>query len=494
MSAGVQAWVRAREPKRGNSSFHVNRTKVPVTDSPSDQIAFLQRTVGNREVERLLKSGGIQGKLKIGQSDDAYEQEANRVSEQVMRMPETQASPARTWNREPAKFPAGQLGSEQESLPTAQVQGSDGKQIAAPGVDEVLRTPGQPLDPATRFFMERRFGHDFSPIRIHTDKPAAEASAALGAEAFTVGHHIAFAQAHFLPGTADGKRLVAHELAHTIQQSGATSPHIALKPNKEPVAPAPGSLKFAGVLLGINRSKKEVRVKREVGGTQGYDDRLQAIAVARLANAEPSVVVLGTDKKWHALETTAEFQVGRVSANDPKAAETALGGNVPFVEVHGLPSLAGISPSRQKVDELKKKLSNLDDLEKQWKTDPEFRKAVRGANPPFLKALEDERTQVTQNLSKTNQTHAALILGVPETEIQFNVHSSGRTAGKINITGQPGMGSAGGLHGPRHGEFKPGVASSFEIDLRSSTIPPERSLRCSMRSRTSKTTSSPKRG
>jgi Domain of unknown function (DUF4157) len=154
-------------------------------------------------------------------------------------------------------------------LPTTQVQGSDGKQIAAPLVDEVLRTPGQPLEPATRRFMERRFGQDFRQIRIHTDKPAAEASAVLGAEAFTVGHHIAFAQARFLPGTAHGRRLVAHELAHTIQQSGATSPHIALKPNKEPVTPAPGSLKFAGLLLGTNRSKKEVRVVRPLSDATG---------------------------------------------------------------------------------------------------------------------------------------------------------------------------------------------------------------------------------
>jgi hypothetical protein len=384
-------------------------------------------------------------------------------------------------------------GSERECLPRTRLHGSDGRQIAAPLVDEVLRAPGQP-EPATRHFMERRFGHDFSEMRIDTDTPAAKASTALGAEAFTVGHHIAFARARFLPGTAQDRRLVAHELTHTIQQSAATSPHIALKPDKERGAPAPGSLKFAGVRLGTNRSKKEVRVKQEVGGTQGYDDRLQAISVARMANAEPAAVVLGTDKKWHALETTAEFQVGRVSANDPKATESAVSGNVPFVEVHGLPSLAGIGQWRQKVDELKAKLTRLDELEKEWRSNPEFRKAVRGANPPFLKAVQDEREKVSQNLNKASQTYAAFVLGVPESEIQLNIYSSGRTAGKINITGKPGMGSSGGLHAPRHGEFKPGVVSSFEIDLPQFDNPALANLRCSTRCSTSRTMSSPKSG
>src|SRR5262249_690073 len=135
---------------------------------------------------------------------------------------------------------------------------------------------------------------------------------------------------------------------NAIQQP-AISPHIALSPDKKGAAPAPGSLKFDGVLLGTNRNKQEVRVKREVGGTQGYDDRLPAIAVARLGKAEPSAVVLGTDEKWHALETTAQFEAGRVSA-DAKASETAATGKVPFVEVHGVPSLTGIAQSRQKVD------------------------------------------------------------------------------------------------------------------------------------------------
>lgn len=386
--------------------------------------------------------------LPINKPADEYEREADHVSEQVMRMPEPQRP-------------------DHERLRTGRVQAGETGQIATPPiVGEVLRSPGQPLEPAARDFMERRFGHDFGRIRIHTDPPAARASAAFGAEAFTVGHHIAFARGRFMPGAAHGRRLVAHELTHSIQQA-ATSPHIALSPEKERAAPAPGSLKFDGVLLGINRDKKEVRVRREVGGTQGYDGRLQAIAVARLAKAEPAAVVLGKDGKWHALETTAGFQVGRVSANDPKASETVADGNVPFVEVHGLPSLTGIDQSRQKSDELKAKLVRLDALEQEWRSDPEFRKAVKGSDKPFLTAVQEERDKVNRELNQATQTRAGFVLGVPESEILLSGSLTGRTAGKVNVIGTPGKGSPGGAHNPLGGEtgFQEGLASAFSIDL-----------------------------
>src|SRR5262249_36491271 len=74
-------------------------------------------------------------------------------------------------------------------------------------------------------------------------------------------------------------KLAINKQGNAIQQP-TISPHIALRPDKKGAAPAPGSLKFDGVLLGTNRNKQKVQVKREVGGTQGYDDRLQAIAVA----------------------------------------------------------------------------------------------------------------------------------------------------------------------------------------------------------------------
>jgi hypothetical protein len=88
-----------------------------------------------------------------------------------------------------------------------------------PIVHEVLRSPGLPLDAPTRAFMEPRFGHDFSGVRVHTDKRATESARAVNALAYTVGSDLVFEQGYYAPHTAQGRRLLAHELTHTIQQS-----------------------------------------------------------------------------------------------------------------------------------------------------------------------------------------------------------------------------------------------------------------------------------
>lgn len=89
---------------------------------------------------------------------------------------------------------------------------------APPIVHEVLRSPGQPLDSATRAFMEPRFGHDFSQVRVHTDARAAESAQAVGARAYAVGRNIVFSANQYSPKTWSGRQLLAHELAHTLQQ------------------------------------------------------------------------------------------------------------------------------------------------------------------------------------------------------------------------------------------------------------------------------------
>jgi hypothetical protein len=87
-------------------------------------------------------------------------------------------------------------------------------------VEEVLRTAGQPLDPAAQAFFEPRFNHDFSRVRVHTDRRADQSARAVGALAYTVGHHVAFRAGQYAPATQTGRRLLAHELAHVVQQAG----------------------------------------------------------------------------------------------------------------------------------------------------------------------------------------------------------------------------------------------------------------------------------
>jgi hypothetical protein len=96
----------------------------------------------------------------------------------------------------------------------------------SPLVHEALRTPGQPLDAVTRNFMEPRFGHDFSKVRVHTDTKAAESARAVNALAHTVGHHVVFGAGQYRPGILSGHKLIAHELTHVVQQaSGGQSGH-----------------------------------------------------------------------------------------------------------------------------------------------------------------------------------------------------------------------------------------------------------------------------
>jgi hypothetical protein len=90
-----------------------------------------------------------------------------------------------------------------------------------PIVHEVLRSgAGQPLDPATRASMEPRLGHDFSRVRVHTDAKAAESARAVNARAYTVGRQIVMGAGQYAPGTTAGRGLLAHELAHVVQQPG----------------------------------------------------------------------------------------------------------------------------------------------------------------------------------------------------------------------------------------------------------------------------------
>lgn len=95
---------------------------------------------------------------------------------------------------------------------------------APSSVDAALSAEAQPLDATTRSFMESRFGRDFGRVRLHTDARAAASARALHAAAYTVGQDITLGEGKFRPDTTAGKRLLAHELAHTIQQSGDINP------------------------------------------------------------------------------------------------------------------------------------------------------------------------------------------------------------------------------------------------------------------------------
>jgi hypothetical protein len=96
---------------------------------------------------------------------------------------------------------------------------STDEQTGAPfRVREVLQSPGQPLDSRNRAFMETYFGHDFSHVRVHTDARVAESASEVGALAYTAGDQIVFGSGQYAPRSSKGIELLAHELAHVIQQ------------------------------------------------------------------------------------------------------------------------------------------------------------------------------------------------------------------------------------------------------------------------------------
>jgi len=196
----------------------------------------LQQTHGNQYVQKVVT--GIQTKLKVGQPRYIYEQEADRVAEQVMRISEPVARRQLEEEEEKEELLQTKPLAEQittlvqravedeekeETVQTKEVPGQSPE--VTPEFEsriQSLRGGGQALPEAAREFFEPRFGHDFSQVRLHTDMQAAESVQAVNARAFTVGPDIAFGSGQYAPETTEGRRLLAHELTHVVQQaSGA---------------------------------------------------------------------------------------------------------------------------------------------------------------------------------------------------------------------------------------------------------------------------------
>lgn len=156
--------------------------------------------------------GVLQTKPGLGTPGDIYEREADRVAEQVMRMPEPQRPSVGGQHADGRN--------SHEHVQTRRVNAHHAGGVAgSPVVHEALRPTGQPLDSATRRFMEPRFGLDFSHVRIHADSKCAQMADALNARAFTVGSDIYLGRGELQPRNVESDRLLAHELAHVTQQS-----------------------------------------------------------------------------------------------------------------------------------------------------------------------------------------------------------------------------------------------------------------------------------
>jgi len=148
---------------------------------------------------------GIQAKLKVSAPNDAYEQEADRVAEQVVSTSGTQFVSAGS-NAAPAL---------QTKKTDSTVSNKSETSLPSP----VVGSNGQTFGGGERNFMENRFGHDFSNVRIHTGTSANQSADAIQAKAYTYGNNIVFAKGQYQPDSYQGKKLLAHELTHVLQQS-----------------------------------------------------------------------------------------------------------------------------------------------------------------------------------------------------------------------------------------------------------------------------------
>ncbi len=112
----------------------------------------------------------------------------------------------------------------QREAATSRDRGNAGPDLAPPSVHQELGRSGQPLDDATRTAMEGRFRHDFRNVRVHADHRAGDSADAVEAHAYTVGRHIVFGRGRYTPASAEGRKLLAHELTHVVQQGGGEAP------------------------------------------------------------------------------------------------------------------------------------------------------------------------------------------------------------------------------------------------------------------------------
>lgn len=173
-------------------------SQVPLspTDGPSG------RTAGGSWATTVPRPQIAQTSLSVGTVNDPLEHEADRIADHVMANPASAAA-----------------GSEVPNMLRGGTRPAMMEGLAPARVIEVVSTPGRPLDPGLRQSMEQRFGHDFSSVRVHAGAAAEQSSRDLRAKAYSAGLHLVFGPNQFAPGTRDGQRLIAHELAHVVQHS-----------------------------------------------------------------------------------------------------------------------------------------------------------------------------------------------------------------------------------------------------------------------------------
>ena len=350
---------------------------APLGDSSNSQLAMLKRLPptqqqrmlqrvgmrqGNRHVARLVAQlqsrsapPSIQTKLTVNEPDDAYEQEADAVADQVMRKSAPPVTNPPPDDGDPNLF---------RKLNTLPIQREATDPLAgAPVTSDIesrvngLQGRGEPLPNETRTFMEDRIGADFGDVRVHRDANSADLSRDLNARAFTVGNNIAFNRGEYNPNTSEGKHLLAHELTHTVQQGAAgqlerkplvqreadTSAETTDEPTEEEKAAA--QAKAAAALAAAGGVKSESQGNTAASQGQANTEKAAAAApkaISDASRAEGAIQEAGKQalEQQSAEKATAQIAAGEAmkGAADDKAAAAQQAAQA-VVKPEGVPTM-----------------------------------------------------------------------------------------------------------------------------------------------------------
>ena len=230
----------------------------------------------------------IQKKLKIGEPGDKYEQEADAVSTNILQMNEGESlrmqaeEEAEKIQMQPLEEEEKlQMQTEEEEKPIQKKPAnSKQKSISPENIHNQInnsRGTGSRIDQQTLSFMGNRFGTDFSNVNIHTGQTAVDMNEQLHSQAFTVGNDIYFNSGKYNPDSQSGKRLLAHELTHTIQQGAGIQPMIQKNGEEETETSTGNSNSLADLVAGILRDQLSNSSMR--GHLSSLGTALQGLAV-----------------------------------------------------------------------------------------------------------------------------------------------------------------------------------------------------------------------
>ncbi|OPY91217.1 MAG: hypothetical protein A4E72_00234 [Syntrophus sp. PtaU1.Bin208] len=260
---------------------------------------------GRLDIRQILRGPKIQLEMAVGVPDDALEREADQVAESVLRMPDGPVPAGPTGpgsDAVPAK-PVGEIEpiaceiSGEEEVKLVSLKAEEGREapLSSELTDRVrsLEGGGVPLGEEERSYFEPRYGADFSQVLIHKGSAAEETARLLNARAFTLGTDIAFGAGRYSPGTEEGKRLLAHELAHVLQQGGATMCRKPLATIQDYAAehtlyrqvPPPEAAPAPPVTVNININREVETAQSTQGELQVGDQTLRTLEMPDRENA-----------------------------------------------------------------------------------------------------------------------------------------------------------------------------------------------------------------